>query len=320
MIDKIPDKSLLYFTISKDMMRGFSDSVSEEDWNNCIELYFKQRRCMEEDRRIDPDREDAHLRERYSIFQNMELLYNTNINFFYENPIDVKWNQKGYFNIEDGNNRAAFLFAKGWNMLPCRMEKEDHCLWINEKKVDAVKESIKNVQEVEYPISHPFYIKSLYKSMPFCYIKLKKLCDWLYKKDVVLDNKSILDVECRNGFIGRHFARMGANVTALETDEANRELCMRIDDLLYIKQNIVKDCNDLDDRRFHIVLIPVWGSKNFNKYLEYAQNILIIDTYEPDFLFSDSVLSEDYTMEEVCSLFYDNKIMHTVILQKMRDL
>ena len=156
--------------------------------------------------------------------------------------------------------------------------------------------------------------------MPFCYIKLKKLCDWLYKKDVVLDNKSILDVECRNGFIGRHFARMGANVTALETDEANRELCMRIDDLLYIKQNIVKDCNDLDDRRFHIVLIPVWGSKNFNKYLEYAQNILIIDTYEPDFLFSDSVLSEDYTMEEVCSLFYDNKIMHTVILQKMRDL
>ena len=66
MIDLVPDKSLLYFTINKDMMRFFLHTVSEKEWSEYISLYFEQRSCMVKEELTDLEEEKKH-------FQNQLL-------------------------------------------------------------------------------------------------------------------------------------------------------------------------------------------------------------------------------------------------------
>lgn len=316
-IEIIPDKSLLYFTINKDMMRFFSDTVIEEEWENFIEIYFEHRRCMITEDSVDLADEENHLRDRYHIFQNMEILYNTNINFFYENPIDVEWNPMGYFNMQDGNNRAAFLFAKGFNVLPCRMRYDDFETWFNKAKIKEVENCINKIGTIEYPISNPYFETLFSKANPFCYLKLRKICNWLYKMAIRITETSILDMGCKNGFIGQHFARMGANVTAIENDDLYRHMCMCVNDLLFIDEEVLDDYHRLKDREFDIVLLPLWASENLPEILGYIRDcIWIIDTTDPQTVYSNSALTDDYVGMELCQLFYDSKVVHTIIFTK----
>lgn len=316
MIELVPDKSLLYFTINKDMMHFFSHTVTEREWSDYIRLYFEQRNCMVKEASMDLEEEENHLKDRYFIFQNMEALYYTNINFFYENPAEVEWNPKGYFNIQDGNNRVAFLFAKGWNMIPCRMSYADYEVWLNKSKIKEVEDCVEKIGMVEYPISNPYFANRISKSMPFCYLKLRKLGEWLYKKKIKVEGKNILDVGCKNGFMGQFFARMGANVTAIETDAWYRSLCQLVNELVFAKMEVFSGYNQLQEREYDIVLLPRWGTDDLQQTLGYVKEILIVDAINPEEIFSNHELAERYAGEELCQLFSGNKIIHTIIFTR----
>ncbi|MCM1426125.1 MAG: hypothetical protein NC118_05925 [Eubacterium sp.] len=316
MIELIPDKSLLYFTINKDMMRFFLHTVTDAEWNDYINLYFEQRRGMIRENSIDLKEEENHLKDRYLIFQNMELLYNTNINFFYDNPVEVQWNPKGYFNIQDGNNRAAFLLAKGWNTIPCHISYDDYKIWVNEKKVAEVHKCLSRIERVEYPISNPSFSHILPKLMPYCYLKLRKLSEWLYKNKVKITDSCVLDIGCKNGFMGQYFVRMGAKVTAIESNDLSRQLCKHVNDLLYIKEEIVSDYKDLVQEQYDLVLLPLWEINDLSKILDYVKRILIIETTEPETLFSNTFLTKYFTGEKLCHYFCENRIIYTIIFTK----
>ena len=320
MIELIPDKSLLYFTINKDMMRFFLHTVTEEEWNDYINLYFEQRRCMLSSNSIDYNDEENHLRDRYYIFQNMELLYNNNINFFYDNPVEVQWNPKGYFNIQDGNNRAAFLLAKGWNMIPCRMSYNDYRIWANEKKAKEVKNYLDLIGTTEYPISNPFFTDVLSRLMPYCYLKLRKIGEWLHKNKIKVNGSHVLDAGCKNGFIGQFFARMGAVVTAVEQDIMYQKLCECVNDLLFVEEEILPDYSGLQGKEYDIVLLPLWESDNLEEILDHVKQVLFIETTEPEEVFSNMVLAECFNGEELCEYFCEDKIIHTIIFTKQRGI
>ena len=315
-IELVPDKNILYFTINKDMMRFFLQSVNEKEWNTYIQLYFEQRNCMIKDELINPENEERHLQDRYYIFQNMEVLYNTNIDFYNDNPVEVEWNVKGYFNIQDGNNRAAFLLAKGRNMIPCRMSYKEYKLWLNEEKLQAVENCINQIGTVQYPISNPYFLNRVSKSMPFCYLKLRKIGEWLYKNNIQIENIDILDAGCKNGFMGQYFARMGAKVTAIEADALYRHLCNLVNNLLFVEETVLSDYVQLRGKKYDIVLVPYWISSDLSVILEYAKHILIIDTINPELIFSNAAVSDYFEGEEVCQLFCENRIIHTIIFIK----
>lgn len=316
-LEIIPDKSLLYFTINKDMMHFFSDTVTEKEWRRYVKIYFEHWRSMSVEDTIDLKDEEEHLKDRYHIFQNMEILYNTNINFFYENPIDVKWNSKGYFNMWDGNNRAAFLFAKGMNMLPCRMRYDDFEIWLNKAKIKEVEDCINKIGTIEYPISNPYFASMFSKANPFCYLKLRKICNWLYNMSIRVSETSVLDMGCKNGFMGQHFARMGAKVTAVENDDLYRDMCKKVNELLFLDEEVLDEYYYLKNREFDIVLIPLRVSESLPEILEnISGRILIIDTTDSQIVYSDSVWTNNYVGTELCQLFYDNRIVHTMIFTK----
>lgn len=316
-VEIVPDKSLLYFTINKDMMRFFSDTVTEKEWEQYIRIYFEHRRCMITEDAIDLRDEENHLRDRYLIFQNMEILYNTNINFFYENPIDVEWNPKGYFNMQDGNNRAAFLFAKGMNMLPCRMRCDDFETWLNKAKIKEVEDCINKIGTIEYPISNPYFASLFSKANPFCYLKLRKICNWLYNMSLRISEASFLDIGCKNGFMGQQFARMGAKVTAVENDDLYRCMCEHVNELLFLDEEVLDEYYYLKNREFDIVLIPLWVSESLPEILKnISGRILIIDTTDPQKVYLDSVWANNYVGMELCQFFYDSQIVHTIIFTK----
>lgn len=317
LIDLIPDKSLLYFTINKDLARFFLDEINEKEWRKYIALYFEQRRCMVTENTVDMDDERHHLTDRYLIFQNMEILYNTNIDFFYENPIDVEWNPKGYFNMQDGNNRAAFLFTKGMNMLPCMMKYDDFETWLNKAKIKEVEDCINKIGTIEYPISNPYFASLFSKANPFCYLKLRKICNWLYNMSIRISETSVLDIGCKNGFMGQHFARMGAKVTAVENDDLYRDMCKKVNELLFLDEEVLDEYCYLKDREFDIILIPLWASESLPEILESVSGrILIIDATDPQMVYSDSVWTSNYDGMELCRLFYDCQIVHTIIYTK----
>lgn len=317
MEDLIPDKSLLYFTINKEMMYFFTHGFMESDldaWDAYIRLYFAQRRCMVSGDTVNAQDEAEHLRDRYSIFQNMELLYNNNISFFYENPIDVVWNPWGYFNMQDGNNRAAFLFAKGFTMLPCRMSAEDYRRWLNEEKLAAVWHIADKIGTLEYPIPNPSFSAMLASSMPFCRLKLREICGYLYREAIDPQKLSVLDIGCRNGFMGQHFARMGASVTAAEQDASYRLLCEQVNELLYLKETVSDTWQTSGKRSFDIILIPEWMVEELPDILVHTDGrILIVDTSDPQRLLDIPALCDNYTAVELCRLFNGGRIIHTII-------
>lgn len=273
----IPDRSLLYFTISKDLMCFFEGQISQEAWEQYLQIYFEQRRniCGS----TDVNEEMIHLKDRYEVYQNMELLYSTNISFFENNPLEVKWNEKGYYNIEDGNNRAAFLFAKGWNMLPCKMKKSDYDKWINKEILSAVDEVVNknDIDILEYPILHPYYSAKIYRSFPHAVNKLKFICNWMYRNHIETHGLKVLDVLCRNGYFGQCFTKMGSIVSAIEEDDYYYSVCRQINELLYCSVNLHQDLKKVEFQKFDLIIIPLWAYKIIDKAIKIAAKYYIID-------------------------------------------
>lgn len=316
-IEILSDKSILYFTMVKNMMRFYSEKVTKSEWKAYKELYFTFRRATMEKEFIDLNEEAEHLQERYAIYQNMELLYNTNMNFFHENPIMVTWNSKGYFNMKDGNHRAAFLFAKGMNFLPCRMSYADYEIWLNREKANEIEKLVQKLGcMMEYPISNPQFIKVLSRSMPFCYIKLRRLCDYFYTNAISIANKRVLELGSRNGFIGQFFSRMGAEVTVVEQDVLNRNLCELIYESGYLKGEFFDCCGQLHDRKFDIVFIPKWSMHELTGIIDRAEELLIVDTADAGEIWKQSAITDNYVCQDVCSAFYGTEVIHTIVCMR----
>lgn len=239
LVDKIADKSILYFNISRGLFSYFMKEQDINKWKRYFEIYAANRIAQTFDdagERI-PDGEDLerHLNERYIVYQNMEKLFSRSVDFFYQNPPSVIWNEKGYFNIEDGNNRACFLLNKGIYEIPCRMRKRDYEAWFNSnEKIERVQEVLRRTGlSLRAAIPHHSFSEYTVKYYTWSYQKLECICGWLWENEITVVNASVLEMCSQNDLCGQHMARMGADVTSIKTKEWI-ELCKSIDELLYV--------------------------------------------------------------------------------------
>lgn len=75
------------------------------------------------------EREDDQknlLINRMKLYQVYELNFKYNFDFFFDSPIEVKWNKKGYFNILDGAHRVVYLMTKHLDYVPVRASASDY--------------------------------------------------------------------------------------------------------------------------------------------------------------------------------------------------
>ena len=166
--------------------------VNGKEWNNIIhdaKEHFCS--CNVFDIKILDKQFRRYINQKFELYQSMsEQLFHTP-EFFYNNPVRVKWNNaegKNYFNIIDGNNRVAFLLAKGIYDIPCRMSKEDYNKW--EKSLNSV-------------ITNPSKVSLYYREAFF------RICRWLREKKIRIKDKRILCLESNGDYMKNHFVRMG---------------------------------------------------------------------------------------------------------------
>lgn len=249
LLSKVPDKSILYFNISRGLFTFFQTDFDENKYEKYVKIYTTHRMSqMFEHIPAEADQKEfaVHLKDRYAIYQEMEKLFAKSINFFGENPSSVTWNSEGYFNLEDGNNRACFLLEKGMFEIPCKMKWIDYEKWLNtNEKIENVKKTLSNLCEmIKSPISHPIFQEYQVQYYTWSYKKLKRMCEWFWDNDLNIAGKNILEIYSKNDLCGQHMARMGAAVTILESCEW-LDLHKTIDDLLNIKA--IKYISEIED-------------------------------------------------------------------------
>lgn len=281
LIDKITDKSILYFNISKGLFQAFMSKHDERAFARYIQIYIKHRMAQTFDcvtkETFDEEEFKKHLDDRYRIYQTMEKIFSESMYFFDSNPPSVIWNPKGYFNIQDGNNRACFLLGKGVYEISCRMQRQDYEAWMNSnERIEKVKKALRTYGgEKRAPISHPQFRASITPYYRWSYQKLQYLCEWLWDMDIDITHANVLVIDCGDDLCGRHMARMGADVTFVETEDLV-QLHRAVDDLLYIHGT--KYVNQLDEalnQTYDLVLFTQKSIKEVtqNTGLKYIRGI-----------------------------------------------
>lgn len=302
LLKALPDKSILYYTVAKGMMNYFEKPLRVEDWDRQRKLFFECRdaQISESDTSVSTEEQNENLKDRYSIFSNMDELFSENPLFFWDNPISVVWNQKGYFNIEDGNNRAIFLLGKGVRSIPCRMRKDDYFAWMNDKEKITQLENFLEKKKITLraPIAHPLFVKYPVALKTYSYLKLQHICEYMWLNDINPMGKYILDIDTENDLCGQHMARMGGHLINVNSADW-LEISKFINDLLYIKDVLYAEkIDDLARKQYEIIFCNSFTEDNVKQmckidFVYLFGEFIDIEKHEIDVI-SDKLLCKKY--------------------------
>lgn len=212
--------------------RGYKTSYTDYlDWyKKCNELMG-----------IHINQTDGEIMDRLSIeYSIMTKEIEKGTDFFKDNPIEVYWNGKGYFNINDGHHRAIFLWTNGIKLIPAIMSKKDYDRYLNVIEANFVLEKIKRQKRKEFyqPLLNPFFQNIIpyrdgYYMSRLDFI-LKEFNNYRFK------NLKILDIGANIGYFSQHFAREGAEVTSIEPDPLHSSMFEALNQLYGLNINILK--------------------------------------------------------------------------------
>lgn len=228
------------------------------------------------------------LKNRSEVYDRMQISYDYDFNFFERNAVEAKWNDKGYFNICSGKHRCTFLIAKGADYIILKVKKEDYQKFIKQENAKKIEEYIvsNKLLKLNAPIEYPLFANYPCANYQFYYgiakLATENFIEILFEemhREIIKDIKIYLDVK-DEGFLKRHFLRLGADVSC-ENSESSLELLL--DDLFEIDKNKLVTDGDVFD--FGIVD----RTKEFNSNKK-IKNLIIIDSidnasnYETDIL------------------------------------
>ena len=80
---------------------------------------------MEMQGRKTPEQIQELLEDRKMLYQVFEQAYKYEMNFFTDSPSVCVWNERGYFNVQDGIHRAQYLISKGYKEVPIVVTRAD---------------------------------------------------------------------------------------------------------------------------------------------------------------------------------------------------
>ncbi|MFK4341366.1 MULTISPECIES: class I SAM-dependent methyltransferase [unclassified Paenibacillus] len=183
----------------------------------------------------------AVIDRRHREFQCMSKELNKGIDFFTDNPIEVRWNPSGYFNIIDGHHRAMFLYCSGMRLIPAKVSVQEFINWINKEKALECLELINDQVRSEFytPICNPyFYDRPAYRDNSYK-SRLDHILEFFNSKR--FSNYKILDIGSNLGYYSQFFSREGAKVTALEPDKQHYDLAKLLTELTHTNITLLQD-------------------------------------------------------------------------------
>lgn len=185
--------------------------------------------------KIETDR-NALLINQDAIFWSMFRAFQYGgMEYFIDNPIDVIWTSDHVFHVLNGTDKVCFFLALGLNFIPAHMTKADYTQWVNGIKLDACLSYIRenHIAAAYAPIPHPnFRFFPAYRDIGGT-TRLQKIGEVLAYNHICVYGKKVLDAGSYYCYLSQYFARLGAQVTAIEYDPISSEFGRRLNDLLY---------------------------------------------------------------------------------------
>lgn len=177
---------------------------------------------------------DEFLAERYEVYCYLEKEFQNNQSMLTYSPVDVIWNDKGYFNIQDGQHRAVYYYLRGLKKIPVRMSKDDYLKWINKRSLTEFAFFLQNKPDLIFfsPIFHPAFnsIKTIYENGTASV--LSTIQKFIGALD--LNSMSVLDASDYNSYFARFFSQMGVDkVVSYEQSEEKYQVACYLNELLY---------------------------------------------------------------------------------------
>ncbi|MDE5907438.1 MAG: hypothetical protein K2H52_01605 [Lachnospiraceae bacterium] len=232
---------------------GLSPDGPEEYLKFCEDSAMKQKNIMVTDKW----RENV-IHNRKTVFQQMNLAYELEPDFFIDNAPLAEWNTSSHcFNLKSGKHRAAFLIAKGNKYIPLRISKNDYLLYLNDEDANSLLS--KDERLYHHRILHPHYLRLPFVEWDF-YSQLEiKLIHFMTKRfmyplgKISLCGRSMLiSLNDDLGSISRTFSYLGLEVTRIVHDET--DLVKKIDKLMQVSDTL-KDIEDIGENDYDFMLI-----------------------------------------------------------------
>ena len=238
------------------------------------------------------------LDDRKHVIENMVDRTYTEQDYWKNMAIPITWNEKGFFNIQDGIHRymtASMLYMK---KIPTQMTVEDYEIWINENSLRKCLGYLeqKKIESFPTPISHPYFMECESECDSFGKTVLATIQEYL--TDVWERKMSVLDVNPQIGYFSQNFARMGGNVTAISTPaDTDYDLFSYLNELMYLEKKISIRA-DMGHESYDITLcMKLWDRmKDEEQWNEYIKEI---DLRTKNILIWESGASPEYERQRI---------------------
>ncbi len=124
------------------------------------------------------------LESRYSVFKEMQKLFETQNDFFIDNAPHVERGDKNRFYMSSsGRNRVSFLIAKGYRYVPVKMNKKDYIGWCDLSHVEQFYNSFeKEYKDYFAPYPNPYLVDLNYEFIDYQKLFLQHIANDLTKK------------------------------------------------------------------------------------------------------------------------------------------
>ena len=262
-----------------------------------------------------------------NLFNRLIHEFQSRTDFFIESPVEAVWKDRGYFHINNGIDRICFFLTLGLQFVPAKITKQDYYRWLNKEKLDKCISYAKtnHVVAAYAPIPHPnFYFFPAYRDIGG-HKRIQKIAEFLMYNHISIKGKKVLDAGSYYCYLSQFFARIGAEVTAVEFNPTSSEFGKLLNELLYCS-NIQSICTGIDNIdtserfSFTIMLTVLYWHLNTPLGLQILHNV---DLVTENFLLwesGDEPESEIQFILENSSFNKYIKISETIGTGKVREL
>lgn len=274
------DYPLCFYNMFLSLYDSYSKGkqLTEEEWTRFFTLYVGQRESsIQTSESLQVHKKS--LRERYSIYVQMEKKLCIDPLFFQRNPLDVIWNERGYFNIQDGNNRACFLLSKGHYVLPCRMSLKDYDQWNRTPHLSPSLDVLQNTPPT-FPLSHPHFVQQYPRHTSFHYQKLFAFYQWLWKHEYNPRQNRCLGIGYESWFYIESLSKLGNPSLIVEEEDTGLALLQHI-----CKVSHSKDIECVAERdtqkKYEIVIMNEYqNTLSWEELAHQTTKLLLLDVEE----------------------------------------
>ncbi len=222
----------------------------------------------------------------------------------------AKWNERGYFNLCEGQHRTMWLLKRGIYYLPVRVPVDD---WNKYANVKIAKEMTGLVDDIKLitPILNPCFENNSFYNKFFL---IKLLVELQKKCYPLIRNRNILSFDSFYGYFSFNFCRMNAmRVMNYVEDEKLMSIYEGIKKLYNIELELtrnMKECFDEFD------LVSFLGTFDQLNKLEVIKEFLskkkvVISNLSID---EESRLGNEYIKNEVGKIFFENRMEPVYVL------